>query len=133
MNPDHETMIITVTICNSGKAAGSAIQQDAENNLLVCHGTQDPCVSDQAFALGRNSGQENVIKRGVQVRRLTPLECEQLQGFSDGYTAINKADGPRYKALGNSMAVPVMKWLGQRIQEFEEMDEDGYLQKRLGL
>ena len=58
-----------------------------------------------------------------QVRRLTPVECERLQGFPDNYTAIpwrNKPadqcpDGPRYKALGNSMAVPVMRWIGQRI------------------
>lgn len=52
------------------------------------------------------------------VRRLTPLECERLQGFPDNYTKIPgfTADGPRYKALGNSMAVPVMRWIGQRIQ-----------------
>ncbi len=57
---------------------------------------------------------------GMQVRRLTPRECERLQGFQDDYTLIpyrNKlaADGPRYKALGNSMAVPVMSWIGERI------------------
>lgn len=53
---------------------------------------------------------------GYAVRRLTPLECERLQGFPDTYTAIPKAaDGPRYKALGNSMAVPVMHWIGRQI------------------
>ena len=53
----------------------------------------------------------------MQVRRLTPMECERLQGFPDDYTLLpgNKADGPRYKALGNSMAVPVMAWIGKRI------------------
>ena len=56
----------------------------------------------------------------MAVRRLTPRECERLQGFPDDYTAIEyrkkpAADGPRYKALGNSMAVPVMAWIGQRI------------------
>ena len=57
----------------------------------------------------------------MQVRRLTPVECERLQGFPDGYTAIpwrNKPespDGPRYKALGNSWAVPVVRWIGERI------------------
>ena len=61
---------------------------------------------------------------GMAVRRLTPVECERLQGFPDGYTDIQpkgKAtpDGPRYKALGNSMAVPVMAWIGKRIQEVE--------------
>ena len=55
----------------------------------------------------------------MQVRRLTPTECERLQGFPDGYTNIkpNCPDGPRYKALGNSMAVPVMRWIGKRIQK----------------
>lgn len=59
----------------------------------------------------------------MQVRRLTPVECERLQGFPDGYTNIpwRKAseapDGPRYKALGNSWAVPVVFWIGKRIQE----------------
>jgi DNA (cytosine-5)-methyltransferase 1 len=56
----------------------------------------------------------------MQVRCLTPRECERLQGFPDDYTLIpyrNKpaADGPRYKALGNSMAVPVMRWIGEQI------------------
>jgi DNA (cytosine-5)-methyltransferase 1 len=57
----------------------------------------------------------------MQVRRLTPRECERLQGFPDGYTAIPfrgklAADGNRYKALGNSMAVNVMRWIGGRIE-----------------
>jgi len=61
---------------------------------------------------------------GMAVRRLTPVECERLQGFPDRYTDIQpkgKAtpDGPRYKALGNSMAVPVMAWIGKRIQEVD--------------
>ena len=53
----------------------------------------------------------------MAVRRLTPTECERLQGFPDGYTDImpETPDGPRYKALGNSMAVPVMRWIGSRI------------------
>jgi site-specific DNA-cytosine methylase len=57
----------------------------------------------------------------MAVRRLTPEECEKLQGFLPGYTAIPyrgkpAADGPRYRAIGNSMAVPVMRWIGERIQ-----------------
>lgn len=61
------------------------------------------------------------------VRRLTPLECERLQGFPDGHTLIRWKgkpaeecpDGPRYKAIGNSMAVPVMRWIGERIALFD--------------
>lgn len=61
---------------------------------------------------------------GSAVRRLTVEECEALQGFPRSYTAVPHrgkpaADGPRYKALGNSMAVPCMVWLGQRIQQVE--------------
>jgi site-specific DNA-cytosine methylase len=60
-----------------------------------------------------------------QVRRLSPRECERLQGFPDDYTLIPyrgkpAADGPRYKALGNSMAVPCMRWIGRRIQMLED-------------
>ena len=52
------------------------------------------------------------------MRRLTPLECERLQGFPDGWTDIeNASDTARYKALGNSMAVPVMRWIGERIEK----------------
>ena len=88
----------------------------------IIHGTQDPCVSDIAFAQGRNNGGENVLQSGMAVRRLTPIECERLQGFPDNYTNIpwrkqpESPDGPRYKALGNSMAVPVMRWIGEQIQ-----------------
>jgi DNA (cytosine-5)-methyltransferase 1 len=68
-----------------------------------------------------------VMTPAMQVRRLTPVECERLQGFPDGYTNIpwrNKPespDGPRYKALGNSMAVPVMRWIGKRINEVSKL------------
>lgn len=56
---------------------------------------------------------------GMLVRRLTPMECERLQGFRDNYTQLpgHKEDGPRYKALGNSMAVPCMRWIGMRIEQ----------------
>ncbi|MCF7545313.1 DNA cytosine methyltransferase [Pseudomonas petrae] len=226
---DSEAFIVTRTLQANGKAAGSATQQDAESGLLVVHGTQDPCISDKAFALGRNSGQENAVlafsckdhgadagslsptlramnhsgshanaggqvavcitgeithtlkaegfdgsedgtgrgqpivaafaensraelryedgdgeitgslsggggkagqgmpaaQVGASVRRLTPVECERLQGFPDGYTLIpwrgkratDCPDGPRYKAIGNSKAVPVVRWLGLRILE----------------
>jgi DNA (cytosine-5)-methyltransferase 1 len=66
----------------------------------------------------------------MQVRRLTPTECERLQGFPDGYTNIpwrgkqESPDGPRYKALGNSMAVPVMRWIGERIKRMEEINNE---------
>ena len=63
------------------------------------------------------------IMQNMAVRRITPIECERLQGFSDNYTNIkeNCPDGPRYKALGNSMAVPVMRWIGERINQYERL------------
>jgi DNA (cytosine-5)-methyltransferase 1 len=69
---------------------------------------------------GKEVGVTNGIISSAAVRRLTPRECERLQGFPDDYTLIpyrgkHAADGPRYKALGNSMAVPVMRWIGERI------------------
>ena len=62
--------------------------------------------------------QETSVLVNMVVRRLTPVECERLQGFPDGWTDVRRdtPDGPRYKAIGNSMAVPVMRWIGQRIQ-----------------
>lgn len=66
------------------------------------------------------------VMQAMQVRRLTPIECERLQGFPDNYTNVPHrgkpaADGPRYKALGNSMAVPCMAWIGKRIQMVEDL------------
>lgn len=216
---DSEAFIVAGTLQASGKAAGSATQQDAESGLLVVHGTQDPGVSDSlAFALGRNNGAENavpafsckdhgadageiaptlramnhsashanaggqvavcitgdithtlkaegfdgsedgtgrgqpivacrdvaqtltsnygkqvdntdsslgpnVVSSTSSVRRLTPRECERLQGMADDYTRIPWRgrvlglcpDGPRYKAIGNSKAVTVVRWIGRRL------------------
>ena len=79
---------------------------------------------DLAFALtapnGGGRAQERNIATAMQVRRLTPTECERLQGFPDGYTNVPvrgkpAADGPRYKGLGNSWAVPNVRWIGRRI------------------
>ena len=69
---------------------------------------------------GNNAGMVNPVINSLGVRRLTPTECECLQGFPDDWTLVPyrskpAADGPRYKALGNSMATNVMSWIGQRI------------------
>ena len=66
--------------------------------------------------------QQAYLSQSIGVRRLTPRECERLQGFPDDWTLVPHrgkpaADGPRYKAIGNSMAVPVMRWIGKRIEE----------------
>jgi len=91
--------------------------------------TQDPISSTDgsthALGCGSKGGLATIgICTNMAVRRLTPVECERLQGFPDFYTMIpwkkkpadQCPDGPRYKALGNSMAVPVMRWIGHRIE-----------------
>jgi DNA (cytosine-5)-methyltransferase 1 len=90
-------------------------------------GDAAPCVAvanTLAAYAGRNQVEQNYLPTtSMAVRRLTPRECEALQGFPADYTLIpwrNKPaadcpDGPRYKALGNSMAVPCMRWIGTRI------------------
>ena len=70
------------------------------------------------------------IAVGAVVRRLTPLECERLQGFPDGWTDIlyrgrPAPDGHRYKVLGNSMAVPCMRWIGERIAAVDARRRSG--------
>lgn len=110
------------------------------SETLVVHGTQDPITStNTALCLGRNNGQENilldvahhrdgccvVIAGQALVRKLTPVECERLQGFPDDWTKVpyrgksadDCPDSPRYKAIGNSMAVPVMRWIGKRLRD----------------
>ena len=84
-----------------------------------------------AGALSASTGmkQQNYLCEGFILRRLTPRECERLQGFPDNWTRIpyrgkpaeQCPDGPRYKACGNSMAVPVMRWIGERIQMMEDI------------
>ena len=85
-------------------------------------------VSDTAPTMGTRGSSINssgpTLLQSSAVRRLTPRECERLQGFPDDYTLIPyrkglAADGPRYKALGNSMAVPVMRWIGERIAKVD--------------
>jgi DNA (cytosine-5)-methyltransferase 1 len=80
--------------------------------------TIDASASNPAMHQGGSA-----IVQAMAVRRLTPVECERLQGFPDNYSnipwrkAAESPDGPRYKALGNSWAVPVVRWIGKRIQE----------------
>jgi DNA (cytosine-5)-methyltransferase 1 len=78
-------------------------------------------LSPTLAAADSGSNRTPLVQTQYAVRRLTPVECERLQGFPDSYSNIpwrNKPeapDGPRYKALGNSWAVPVVRWIGERI------------------
>jgi DNA (cytosine-5)-methyltransferase 1 len=96
---------------------------DYENNAHTMDEPTGPLLKGSPTGGGRPLP---AIATAMQVRRLTPVECERLQGFPDNYTNIpwrkkpESPDGPRYKALGNSMAVPVMRWIGKRIQKVHE-------------
>ena len=140
--------LVVGTLGHNGKAAGSATQQDAETGMLVAfnlrgrEGGAMPEAADVASLRASSGGSSRsyvayggtgrhdfesetfVVQTGV--RRLTVTECERLQGFPDGYTQVPHrgkpaADSPRYRAIGNSMAVPVMRWIGERIQQVEAL------------
>ncbi|HGG3822480.1 TPA: Dam family site-specific DNA-(adenine-N6)-methyltransferase [Salmonella enterica subsp. enterica serovar Muenchen] len=114
-NHGQENAIITepYTIAIRGREEGSTVE--VRNN-----GTANALLTPDGGRAGMGVG---AVGWGMQVRRLTPVECERLQGFPDNHTLIpwrgkdaaDCPDGPRYKAIGNSMAVPVMRWIGERI------------------
>jgi DNA (cytosine-5)-methyltransferase 1 len=127
------------TLAIRGRAEGSSVEVRSD-------GTANALLTPNGGRAGMGVG---AIGWGMQVRRLTPRECERLQGFPDDHTLIEygrkispekmdrdfakylmrggkltfeeccgrAADGPRYKAIGNSMAVPVMRWIGARIDK----------------
>jgi len=87
---------------------------------------KDDCALTMTKQSPSVGGQPQCVATAMAVRRLTPRECERLQGFPDDYTLVEyrkkpAADGPRYRALGNSMAVPVMRWIGERIQQVDRL------------
>lgn len=102
-------------ICIADSAPNAAIDRDLAGTLKA----------------NNNSNNPPIVSSNCSVRRLTPRECERLQGFPDDWTPIPHRgkpagecpDTPRYKALGNSMAVPVMRWIGERIQKVMDREE----------
>lgn len=100
------------TWCLADDNAKAAVDRDMCGTLKVC-------------------GSAPHVARRMSVRRLTPRECERLQGFPDDWTLVpyrgreadRCPDGPRYKAVGNSMAIPVMRWIGERIQGVMDREE----------
>jgi DNA (cytosine-5)-methyltransferase 1 len=116
---------VTMTTTGGGVASGPSVMQ----NLPIAWDAELNASENKMGTLirgGQGGRTDGVMMPNMAVRRLTPVECERLQGFPDKYTNIswsNKSespDGHRYKALGNSMAVPVMKWIGQRINELQK-------------
>ena len=122
--------------CTSDKAFTLDCQHSGNTNVVCINGStinKAPTgggnglgVSDTGIAYTLTTTDRHAVSDGLQVRRLMPVECERLQGFPAGHTQIPwrgkpAADCPdtlRYKAIGNSMAVPVMRWIGARIEDF---------------
>ena len=109
-------------------AVAQPLYYESHPNDSRVNGPKD--VADTVSArYGTGGGNTPLVQQPMAIRRLTPKECERLQGFPDDWTKIpyrNKPadqcpDGPRYKACGNSMAVPVMRWIGERINLIESM------------
>jgi DNA (cytosine-5)-methyltransferase 1 len=141
---ESETMVVEpYTLAIRGREGGATLEarQDGVSNAILTPtggrsgvgvGAVAVCATGEVFHTlqadgfdasedGTGRGGGAVVQAGLQVRRLTPTECERLQGFPDGHTLIPyrgkpAADGPRYKSLGNSMAVPVMAWIGRQIE-----------------
>jgi DNA (cytosine-5)-methyltransferase 1 len=130
-DPKTETLVTHSLRADGFDAGEDGTGRGTPLVAVAFHPTQDPISSEDGscHALGTGSGQgcaTAAVAQHAAVRRLTPRECERLQGFPDDYTAIpyrngTAADGPRYKALGNSMAVPVVRWIGERIQQVERI------------
>ena len=118
-NNGGENAVLEFQPGNLSRGAGSAPSHEVFPTLKADHGRG---MSDQ----------DPHVMAGSAVRRLTPRECERLQGFPDDYTAIpwrgkpadQCPDSPRYKALGNSWAVPVVRWIGERINAVEQIKRE---------
>ena len=125
----RDTGELTGALTGPGSHQTTNIAQEGLNIPATVEALHDPSNTlDAHYFKGpgeRAGGERNVVAESTMVvRRLTPIECERLQGFPDNYTRIpwkgkepeNCPDSPRYKAIGNSMAVPVMRWIGEGIQ-----------------
>jgi len=136
--PFDTTQITSAAKYSNPKAGALAAETGAKQQCYVAlgvalRGREGGATAELGDEVGgclrpsSGGGDKPHVLTAMQVRRLTPTECERLQGFPDNFTQIpwrKKAaadcpDGPRYKALGNSWAVPVAAWIGKRIMEVE--------------
>jgi site-specific DNA-cytosine methylase len=122
----------TLSLFDQGDTRATTVAVAFQQNQIgeVRCGNIAGTINTNSNASGRNTP---MAMQAMTVRRLTPRECERLQGFPDDWTLIpwrGKAadqcpDGPRYKALGNSMAVNCMEWIGERIDMIEKRNSPG--------
>ena len=135
---------VPAVYCGANSGANSAVERDMSPTLTAHDaksasyvlrmrsgkegGGKGALVQDDVSGTLATGNDQTLFPPSGLIRRLTPTECERLQGFPDGWTDIpwrgkdHAPDSTRYKALGNSMAVPVMQWIGKRIQaQMEEL------------
>jgi len=103
---DNGDIRTTVIVFHPHRSDGFRLQGDVINTLTAFMGTGGNNVS--------------MVAKETTVRRLTPVECERLQGFPDDWTA-GQSDSTRYKQMGNAVAVPVVEWLIQNIVDIAEV------------
>ena len=136
---DFESETLAMTFTERTRKDGRNLEYLTDTAYALCNpGSGGRAQSRQVLApcLTQNYGKQPdnsdtgegpmLIHEGMMVRRLTPRECERLQGLSDDYTLIPyrgkpPTDSPRYRAIGNTFAVPVLRWIAQRIQRVEEV------------
>ena len=122
VSPTLRSMGHDASHANGGGQVAVAFQQNTRDEVRLING--DGAIAG-ALAAEAGMKQQNYIAEVPMVRRLTPRECERLQGFPDDWTLVPyrgkpAKDGPRYRAIGNSMACNVMAWIGRRIDAVDK-------------
>jgi DNA (cytosine-5)-methyltransferase 1 len=152
MEQDIKTYQHVTGALTPGAHPGSYNGQDAYNDMLIAsvYGVssfgayKEGTTSLRAQGGDNGGGSENIAVQNAIVRRLTPLECERLQGFPDHWTDIGdwvdskgkkhkgESDSPRYKALGNSIALPFWQWMAERMVKYVDEQTMGSLFDGIG-
>lgn len=114
---DYETWV-EGTVTPTLNAFDNATETRATVVALSFNQRDEPRTSDIAYSVQASPGVDEQLAYApaTGVRRLTPVECERLQGFSDGWTD-GQADSNRYRQMGNAVTVPVAEWVGRRLME----------------
>lgn len=133
----HETYVVAATLRSGGD--GGVPSSRGENLIRTVCGFQNQDLSSthvvaptlRGFGHGWQGQHNDDVARIGMIRRLTPTECERLQGFPDGWTLLGDKtpDSPRYKACGNAVCVNVAEWIGRRLMSV--ISQDNYTPKQL--
>lgn len=106
----------------TARADSSPCVDRGQNIVCMADGNAHAAIDEECAGTLKVGGEPPIVASEYIVRRLMPVECERLQGFPDGWTDLGGTpDAPRYKACGNSMAVPVINWIGRRIEAVDSI------------